>query len=139
MATSLFSSKVQTYYTGYTSAYYDKAYNSLDLPADSFTLKSIKLVERDLTNHLYTRPTERVMMPTFGTPIRSRTFEQLDETTLTLIESDIATVVNYDPRVELYNTVITPNYNTQSVTVAFTVLYVELNVIGTVTLNIKYD
>ena len=71
-------------------------------------LSNLELVKRDLLNHIYTIPGERVMMPDFGTRIPLLAFEQNDEITARIIKDDITMVVNYDPRVQLIDIAVLP-------------------------------
>ena len=58
------------------------------------------LVIEDLMNHLMTRKGERVMMPTFGSIIHDLIFEPLTAEVRTLVEEDIKSIVDEDPRCE---------------------------------------
>lgn len=103
----------------------------------SFKVSNIELVKKDLLNHIFTIPGERVMMPAFGTRIPMLTFEQNDETTRSIIEADLKMVFDYDPRVKLLklNVVTLPDNNA---IVAFAdLLYLEFNVTDTLKIEIK--
>jgi len=104
-----------------------------------FGIKDIELVKLDLLNHIYTRKGSRVMMPEYGTRIPDMAFEQLDELTLMVLEEDINTVINFDPRVRKLSMSITPNYDANYVTIDVRLLYVEFNVTDTMNLNIQFD
>lgn len=71
-------------------------------------LSNLDLIKRDLLNHIYTIPGERVMMPDFGTRIPLLAFEQNDQVTAGIIKDDITMVINYDPRVQLIDIAILP-------------------------------
>jgi len=105
----------------------------------TFGIKDIELVKLDLLNHIYTRKGSRVMMPEYGTRIPDMAFEQLDELTLMVLEEDINTVINFDPRVRKLSMSITPNYDANYVTIDVRLLYVEFNVTDTMNLNIQFD
>ena len=79
------------------------------------------------------------MMPEYGTRIPDMAFEQLDELTLMVLEEDINTVINFDPRVRKLSMSITPNYDANYVTIDVRLLYVEFNVTDTMNLNIQFD
>ena len=91
-------------------------------------MKNIELVKRDLLNHIYTIPGERVMMPSFGTRIPTMTFEQNDETTRSIIEEDLKMVFNYDPRVRLINLNVLTMPDNNAIIALADLLYVEFNV-----------
>src|SRR5574343_328627 len=82
-------------------------------PQKGFLTVNVETVKRDLLNHIYTTPGERVYRPTFGTRIPEIAFEPLDQTTLKIIEEDLRMVVNADPRVELIDIAVSalPNNN----------------------------
>ena len=118
-------------YRGYSSFENDKNL--------SFSLRDIKLVEMDLLNHIFTKLGERVMMPTFGTIIPTLVFEPLDQGTLDILDQELRKVFAYDPRVNLMSLVLTPNYDTNSVTVAANLFYIELATVNQFDLNIEFE
>lgn len=118
-------------YKGYSSHEY--------LPRKTFSIKDIELVKLDLLNHIFTRRGERVMMPAFGTRIPDLAFEPLDGITLSILEEDLRTVFMFDPRVDLLDLVITPSYDTNSVVAAARLLYIELNMVDDLELNIVFE
>jgi len=68
-------------------------------PTKGFLVTNERLINDDLLNHIYTLPGERPMMPDFGTRISMLAFEPLDQQTLSIVETDLRKVFNYDPRV----------------------------------------
>lgn len=120
-----------TVYVGFSSYEFQKS--------KSFTLTDVNLVEIDLLNQIYTRKGSRVMMPTFGTLIPSLVFEPLDESTISIIEEELLTVFNFDPRVNLVTLEVVPNYDTNSVTATAILNYVELNLTQPFQLNIQFE
>lgn len=105
----------------------------------SFKINDIELVKLDILNHIFTRKGERVMMPRFGTRIPDLAFEPLDDITLMVLEEDLRYVINFDPRVSLIDMTITPDPDTNSVTASATLLYVELDMVDTLDLNITFE
>lgn len=105
----------------------------------TFTLSDVKLVEMDLLNHIYTTKGERVMMPNFGTRIPTLTFEPLDDITLDILEEDLRAVVAFDPRVQLLELEIIPYYDSNTVIAVVRLLYIELNMVGNLNLNITFE
>lgn len=105
----------------------------------TFNIQDVELVKIDLLNHIFTRRGERVMMPAFGTRIPDLTFEPLDDITLSILEEDLRMVFDFDPRVRLLELVITPSYDTNSVTAAARLLYIELNTVDDLDLNIVFE
>ena|SRR5271165_6989003 len=105
----------------------------------TFVLTDIQLIELDLLNQIFTRRGSRVMMPTFGTRIPEIVFEPLDDTTLSDIENELLLVFQFDPRVNLLNLTMTPNYSTNSITAVAILNYVELNLTQPFQLNIQFE
>lgn len=118
-------------YKGYSSHEY--------FPRKTFSIRDVELVKLDLLNHIFTRRGERVMMPGFGTRIPDLPFEPLDDITLGMLEEDLRLVFSFDPRVQLLELVITPSFDTNSVSAAARLLYIELNTVDTLDLNIAFE
>jgi phage baseplate assembly protein W len=105
----------------------------------SFVLSDIELVKMDLLNHIYTRKGERVMMPNWGTRIPELAFEPLDQITLDILEEDLRAVIAFDPRVQLLELSIIPKYDDNYVIAAAKLLYIELNMTGSLNLHITFE
>lgn len=117
-----------------------RGYSSYEYQSNkTFGIADIELVKLDLLNHIFTRRGERVMMPTFGTRIPDLPFEPLDQITLDILEEDLRSVFAFDPRVQLLDLVITPSYDTNAVTAAARLLYLELNLTGNLDINITFE
>lgn len=93
----------------------------------SFRLTDIELVKRDLLNHIYTTPGERIRHPSFGTLIPSITFEAADRVTLDLIESELRRVAAADPRVELQAISVSALPNSNMIVAIMDLKYIELD------------
>lgn len=97
----------------------------------------IEVVKQDLLNHIYTPVGSRVMMPTFGTRIPLLTFEPNDESTRQIVEDDLRTVFEYDPRVQLVELKVlsVPDHN---MIAAFAdLLFIEFKVTHTIHIEVK--
>ena len=105
----------------------------------TFILTDVNLVKMDLLNHIFTRKGDRVMMSSFGTSIPDLVFEPLDETLLDLIEEELRAVFDYDPRVEVLEFNIDPQYDLNAVFVTAKLLYIELNTTADFTLNLDFE
>jgi len=117
-----------------------KGYSSFEfLAKKSFRLIDIELVKLDLLNHIFTSHGERVMMPNFGTSIPDMVFEPLDEDTIDRIEDELQTVFDYDPRVGLVSLDINPDYDTNTLTIAALLNYIELNTTELFDFNIEFE
>lgn len=117
-----------------------KGYSSFEFQKNkSFKLQDIELVKMDLLNHIFTKRGTRVMMPTFGSVIPELVFEPLDQDTLDTIESEIISVIGFDPRVELLELNIIPNYDQNAVMVVANLFFVELEMVDGFELNIQFE
>lgn len=105
----------------------------------TFSITDVELVKLDLLNHIFTRRGERVMMPRFGTRIPDLAFEPLDDITLMVLEEDLRSVIDFDPRVQLMELQIDPSPDTNTVLAAVTLFYVELDLVDTLNLNITFE
>lgn len=103
-----------------------------------FQLTDLELVKVDLLNHIYTKRGSRVMMAEFGTIIPEIIFEPLDEDTLDLVKEELLTVFEYDPRVELLQFEVVPDYDNNTIFVNARLLYIELNMEDDFMLNIEF-
>jgi len=118
-------------YRGYSSFEYQRK--------KTFSLDDIELVNMDLLNHIFTRRGERVMMPTFGTRIPDMVFEPLDQVTLNIVREDLQSVFKFDPRVQLLDLTITPNFDVGAIVASAKLRYIELNMVDILTLNITFE
>lgn len=105
----------------------------------TFKITDFELVRLDLLNHIFTRPGERLMMPNFGSIIPELTFEPLDDQTLDILQEDLQRIVNFDPRVELIDLEVYPDYDTNSVAAHVKLFFIELDLINTMDLNIAFE
>lgn len=103
----------------------------------SFGLKDIELVKQDLLNHIYTIKGERLMMPNFGTRIPMMVFEPNDESTRQIIETDLMSVFNYDPRVQVINLQVLSLPLNNAIIALADLLYVEFNVRDVLNIEVK--
>jgi phage baseplate assembly protein W len=94
------------------------------------------LVKQDLLYHLFTRRGERVMMPEFGTDIQDMVFEPNDPITQDRISSEIQSVIDHDPRVELIRSVISVDEDNHKITVEVLLRFIELEIVDTLNLDI---
>lgn len=105
----------------------------------TFVLNDIELVKLDLLNHIFTRKGERVMMHDFGTSIPDLVFEPLDDQTIDLVQEELEFVFEFDPRVELLEFSLTPDFDRSMLTASAKLLYIELNIVDIFDLNIIFE
>lgn len=117
-------------YKGYSSFEFQKR--------KTFKIRDIELVKMDLLNHIFTKKGERVMMPEFGTSIPEMAFEPLDQDTIATVREEVTKVINYDPRVELNDLQVNPDYERNSLYLNALLFYVELGLAENFELNIEF-
>jgi len=98
-------------------------------------LVDIELVKRDLLNHFHTRKGERVMQPEFGSIIWDMLFEPMTQSNKDLIEQDVESIINSDPRVEAAG--VDVKSTETSITVYVKLYYIPLNAIDV--LEVGFD
>lgn len=84
-----------------------KGFSSVSMDANSYALYDIPLIKQDILNHFYTRQGERLEQPEFGTIIWDVLFEPLTDDLKELIKQNVETIVNYDPRVQADEVIVT--------------------------------
>jgi phage baseplate assembly protein W len=76
-----------------------KGFSTISPDANSFALYDLPLIKQDILNHFHIRQGERLENPEFGTIIWDCLFEPLTEEVKSLIQQNVESIVNYDPRV----------------------------------------
>lgn len=105
----------------------------------SFRRTEVDLVKKDLLNHIFTRRSERIMMPTFGTRIPDLLMEPMDNTSLFVIRNDLIEVFNYDPRVILRGLRIDPLFEERAVVAIAELDYVELKFTDSFDIRLEFE
>jgi len=84
-----------------------KGFSTVSNDTTSFSLYDFALIKQDLINHFHIRQGERLEQPLFGTIIWDMLFEPLTEENKDIIVRDVETIINYDPRIEAEDVVVT--------------------------------
>ena len=108
---------------------------ALETKGKTFSTANVETVKRDLLNHIWTIPGERVMLPKFGTRIPLLAFEPLDSSTLLIVKEDLTMVFNYDPRVKLLELAVLPLPDNNAILALADIQYLELDVKETLRLE----
>ena len=90
-----------------------------------FRLTDHDLIKQDIVNHFHIRKGEKLMNPGFGTIIWNLLYEPFTEDLKSLIQSDIKSIANYDPRVSFDNIVVTEFE--QGIQILLTLRYLQTN------------
>ena len=112
-----------------------KGFSTVNQSTDNFALYDFELIKQDLLNHFYIRQGERLMNPTFGTVIWDLLFEPLTEEVKGMILQDVNTIVNFDPRVQASNVIVT-GYET-GIQLQVTLTYLPYNL--SENLKVQFD
>ena len=108
-------------------------YSTLETNSKKQQFTDIALIQRDLINNFYTRPGERLMMPTYGCGIWDLLFEPFDPVTIDSIVYQAQQVINNDSRVQMKN--INVRQFEQGLLIQMELLYVPFDVVETFTLS----
>ena len=82
------------------------------LSGDLITLKNENAIARAVRNIVLTTPGEKFFDPDFGSSVSEILFENVDDITAISIEDEIKNcLANYEPRVELIDVNVDPNFD----------------------------
>lgn len=99
------------------------------LTRDIITIKNETAIARSVRNLVETLPGERPFSPILGSNITRSLFENIDEISASNIQSEIEiTINNYEPRVKLISTIVSPNYDEGSfdVTITYNIIGIDV-------------
>ena len=99
------------------------------LSGDLITLKNENAIARAVRNIVSTTPGEKFFNPEFGSSISEILFENVDDFTAVSIQDEIKNCLgNYEPRVELIDVFVDPNFdeNQFDVTITYRIIGVDL-------------
>ena len=82
------------------------------LSGDLISLKNENAIARAVRNIVLTSPGEKFFDPDFGSSVSEILFENVDDITAVSIEDEIKSwLSNYEPRVEIINVNVEPNFD----------------------------
>ena len=82
------------------------------LSGDLIALKNENAIARAVRNIVLTTPGEKFFDPDFGSSVSEILFENVDDITAVSIQDEIrSSLTNYEPRVELIDVVVDPNFD----------------------------
>ena len=94
--------------------------------SDIIGVKNETAIARSVRNLVITRPGERFFNPNLGSRVSESLFDNMDEISASIIQDEIRdTIDNYEPRVELIEVIVDPDYDNN----AFDVV-IKYNIIG---------
>jgi len=96
---------------------------------DLITLKNESAIARSIRNLVLTYPGERFFNETLGSKVSRSLFENIDEISASVIKDEIeSTIRNYEPRVNLIQVIVSPNYdnNEFNVTINYRIVGIDV-------------
>ena len=112
-----------------------KGFSTISPDANSFALYDLPLIKQDILNHLHIRQGERLENPEFGTIIWDCLFEPLTEEVKSLIQQNVESIVNYDPRV-IPDQIVVTSYES-GIQIECRLTYLPYNI--SETLQLRFD
>ena len=105
------------------------SFESNPLNDDLVSLSDTAAIARSLRNIVFTQPGEKFFNPDFGSRISESLFENVDNVSALAIKDEIkSSIINFEPRVNLLNTVVVPNPddNEMNVTIEYEITGIDI-------------
>jgi phage baseplate assembly protein W len=96
---------------------------------DLIALKNESAIARSVRNLVLTQPGERFFNENLGSKVGRSLFENIDDISASIIRDEITNTINrYEPRVELIDVIISPNYdnNEFNVTINYKIIGIDV-------------
>jgi phage baseplate assembly protein W len=96
---------------------------------DLISLKNESAIARSVRNLILTTPGEKFFNENLGSRITQSLFENIDDINASIIKDEIInTIKNFEPRVELINVFVSPDYDnyTFNVTIQYTIVGIDV-------------
>lgn len=96
---------------------------------DLIAIKNETAIARSIRNLVLTQPGERFFNQNLGSKVNQSLFENIDDISASILRDEIKnTIENYEPRVDLIDVVVTPNYDDYefSVNVSYYIVGVDV-------------
>lgn len=96
---------------------------------DLIALKNESAIARSVRNLVLTQPGERFFNENLGSAISASLFENMDDMSASVIRDEIrSTINNYEPRVQLIDVIVSPNYdnNEFNVTIQYKIIGIDV-------------
>jgi uncharacterized protein len=105
------------------------SFQSNPLNNDLIAIKNTTAIARSIRNLILTKKGERPFEPNLGSGVYDLLFENIDKQTATIIRDEIMLVIeNYEPRVEIIEVLVKPNYDAASMDATIQYEVVGINV-----------
>ena len=96
---------------------------------DLISLSNTSAIARSIRNIVFTSPGEKFFNPDFGSRITESLFENVDDVSALAIEDEIrSSIINFEPRVNLLDTVVVanPDDNEMNVTIEYEIVVIDI-------------
>ena len=96
---------------------------------DLISLKNETAIARSVRNLILTTQGERPFQPVLGSNVNNLLFDNMDKLTAASLKTEIETTIeNYEPRVEINDIIVDPNYdnNEFNVTVSYYIVGIDV-------------
>ena len=96
---------------------------------DLISLKNETAIARSVRNLILTTQGERPFQPVLGSNVNNLLFDNMDKLTAASLKTEIETTIeNYEPRVDINDIVVDPNYdnNEFNVTVSYYIVGIDV-------------
>ncbi len=114
-----------------------KGFGTVNEEATSYALYDLMLIKQDILNHFNIRQGERLENPEFGTIIWDAIFEPLTDELKILIQKNVETIINYDPRV-IADEIIVTSYES-GIQIECVLTYLPYNISEAIQLKFDQD
>ena len=105
------------------------SFESNPLNDDLISLSDTSAIARSIRNIVFTSPGEKFFNPDFGSRISESLFENVDDVSALAIEDEIrSSIINFEPRVNLLDTVVVanPDDNEMNVTIEYEIVGIDI-------------
>jgi len=101
------------------------------LNSDLIAIKNETAIARSIRNLVFTLPGERFFNENLGSRVSRSLFENIDDISASIIRDEIEnTINNYEPRVELIDVTVAPNYENNEFYVTINYYIVGIDVLS---------
>ena len=96
---------------------------------DLISLSNTSAIARSIRNIVFTSPGEKFFNPDFGSRVSESLFENVDNVSALAIKDEIkSSIINFEPRVNLLDTIVIPNPddNEMAVTIEYEIVGIDI-------------
>ena len=96
---------------------------------DLVSLTATSAIARSIRNIVFTSPGEKFFNPDFGSRVSESLFENVDNVSALAIKDEIkSSIINFEPRVNLLDTIVVPNPddNEMAVTIEYEIVGIDI-------------